>query len=140
MYVSVILRNKEPPIVPVRYVNWAYFEQMGDPSVNAIIAKFEEFKLKDLMAFKYNWNLEIICQFYWSLYYNDRDNTFHWTTEGEHYCIDYMTFSHILGLGSEHEKYNPIHVEKRIKPSDASFIFFNPILTHEGKSIHLQPY
>jgi hypothetical protein len=51
-----------------------------------------------------------------------------------------MTFSHILGLGSKHEKYNAIHVEKRIKPSDASLMFFNPILAHKGKSIHLQPY
>jgi hypothetical protein len=92
------------------------------------------------MGFKYNWNLEIICQFHCSLYYNDRDNTFHWTTEWEHYCVDYMTFSRILGLGWVHEKYNPIHVQKRIKPSDAQFIFFNPILAHEGKSIHLQPY
>jgi hypothetical protein len=63
MYVSVISRNWEPPIMPVRYVDWAYFENVGDPSVNAIIAMFEEFKLKDLMGFKYNWNLETYANF-----------------------------------------------------------------------------
>jgi hypothetical protein len=31
-------------------------------------------------------------------------------------------------------------VEKRIKPADATFMFFNPIIAYEGKSIHLQPY
>jgi hypothetical protein len=51
-----------------------------------------------------------------------------------------MTFSRILGLGSEHEKYDPIHVEKRLKPMDAQFMFFNPILAHEGKCTYLQPY
>jgi hypothetical protein len=51
-----------------------------------------------------------------------------------------MTFSRILGLGSEHEKYNPIHVEKRIKPDEVAFMFYNPILEQEGKSIHLQPF
>jgi hypothetical protein len=70
----------------------------------------------------------------------ERDNTFHWTTEGEHYCLDYMTFSRILGLGSKYEKYDPIHVEKRIKSAEATFMFFNPKLALEGKSIHLQPY
>ncbi|RLM85569.1 putative copia-like retroelement [Panicum miliaceum] len=137
-YMSVILRKKSQPIVPMKYIDWEYFENMNDPLVNAVIEKFE-YKLRDLMGFKYNWNTEIICQFYCSLYYNERDNTIHWTTEGEHYCVDYMTFSCILGLGSEHEKYKPIHVEKRIKPADVAFMFFNPILAHEGKSIHLQP-
>jgi hypothetical protein len=51
-----------------------------------------------------------------------------------------MTFSHILGLGSKHEKYDPIHVERKIKPHDATFMFFNPIWAREGKSIHLQPF
>jgi hypothetical protein len=31
-------------------------------------------------------------------------------------------------------------VERRIKPANAAFMFFNPILAHEGKSIHLQLY
>jgi hypothetical protein len=45
MYVLVILRNKEVPIVPMKYIDWAYIEKMNDPSVNAVIAKFEDFKL-----------------------------------------------------------------------------------------------
>ncbi|RLM60186.1 putative copia-type pol polyprotein [Panicum miliaceum] len=136
-YASVIIRKDDAPIVPMKYIDWEYFENMNDPSVNAVIAKFEEYKLRDLMGFKYNWNTEIICQFYCSLYYKARYNTLHCTTEREHYYVDYMTFSRSLGLGSEHEKYDPIHVERRIKPADATFMFFNPILAHEGKSIHL---
>ncbi|RLM86226.1 actin-like protein ARP8 [Panicum miliaceum] len=116
----VILKTNEPPIVPMKYIDWDYFERMNDLAVNSVIAKFEEFNLKDLMDFKYT--------------------TFHSTTEGEHYCLDYMTFCRILGLGSEHEKYDPIHVERRIKPHDAIFMFFNPILAREGKSVHLKPF
>jgi hypothetical protein len=92
------------------------------------------------MGFMYNWNTKIICQFYCSLYYSASDATFHWTNEGVHYCVDYMTFSCILGLGFEHEKYDPIHVERRIKSHDATFMFFNPILAREGKSTYLQSY
>jgi hypothetical protein len=52
--VSEILKTKEPPIVPMKYVDWDFFERMNDPAVNLVIAKFEEFDLKDLMGFKYN--------------------------------------------------------------------------------------
>jgi hypothetical protein len=134
------MRKNDAPIMPMKYIDWEYFEDMQDPAVDVVIVKFEEFKLRDLMGFKYNWNTEIICQFYCSLYYKASDCTFHWITEGEHYCVDYMTFSRILGLGSEHEKYDLIHVEKRLKPMDAQFMFFNPTLAHEGKSTYLQPY
>jgi hypothetical protein len=49
-YVSVMLRNKDQPIVPMKCIDWEYFENMNDPSVNAVIGKFEEYKLRDLMA------------------------------------------------------------------------------------------
>jgi hypothetical protein len=52
--VSVILKTKEPPIVPMKYIDLDYFERMNDMMVNLFIAKFEEFDLKDLMGFKYN--------------------------------------------------------------------------------------
>jgi hypothetical protein len=54
VYVSVILKTKEPPIVPMKYIDLDYFERMNDMMVNLFIAKFEEFDLKDLMGFKYN--------------------------------------------------------------------------------------
>ncbi|RLN41428.1 hypothetical protein C2845_PM01G40290 [Panicum miliaceum] len=106
-YASVAFRKDKAPIVPMKYIDWEYFEGMNDPNMNVVIAKFEEFNLRELMAFKYNWNTEIICQFYSSLYYRANDCTFHWTTEGEHYCVDYMTFSRILGLGSKFEDRDP---------------------------------
>jgi hypothetical protein len=31
----------------MKFIDWEYFENMNDPSVNAVIAKFEEFKLRD---------------------------------------------------------------------------------------------
>ena len=49
-----------------------------------------------------HWNNEIICQFYAS-YHHERDPTgaidiLHWTTEGKHNKVDFITFSRLLGL------------------------------------------
>lgn len=48
--------------------------------------------LYDIMGFRYNWNEEILAQFHSSQYYDERQMEFFWTTEGEKYGVDYMTF------------------------------------------------
>jgi hypothetical protein len=51
-----------------------------------------------------------------------------------------MTFSRILGLGSQDEKRNPIHVEHQLKPSQLPALFYNPILAEAGNASTLQPF
>jgi hypothetical protein len=52
-YTTVILRKSEAPIVIMKYIDWKYFEDMNDPSVNDVVAKCREFVLREIMAFKY---------------------------------------------------------------------------------------
>jgi hypothetical protein len=51
-----------------------------------------------------------------------------------------MTFSRILGLGSNDEKCDPIHVETQLKPNQFSSLFYNPILAKAGNASTLQPF
>jgi hypothetical protein len=51
-----------------------------------------------------------------------------------------MTFSRLLGLGSQDESHDPIHVEKKVKPDRCPFMFYNPIVAWEGKSKNSLPY
>ena len=52
------------------------------------------------MEFRKPWNNEIICQFYASYHLDTRADThvIQWTTKGKHYKVDFITFSHLLGL------------------------------------------
>jgi len=72
-HASMILRKSQAPIVPMEYIDWKYFEEMGDLAVNEVIAKCRDFGLQEIMAFRYNWNIEIIFQFYLSYFYNASD-------------------------------------------------------------------
>jgi len=56
--------------------------------------------LQPLMEFRKPWNNEIICQFYASYHLDTRVKThfIHWTNEGKHYKVDFITFSRLLGL------------------------------------------
>jgi hypothetical protein len=134
------LRKGKAPIVPCKFVDWAYFERLDDPFFNEAIAKCREFSLYDIMGFRYDWNEEILAQFHSSLYYDASKVAFFWTTEGVKYGVDYMTFSRILGLGSQDEKRNPIHVEHQLKPSQFPALFYNPILAEAGNASTLQPF
>jgi hypothetical protein len=51
-----------------------------------------------------------------------------------------MTFSRLLALGSKDETCDAIHFKEKLMPKDVTFMFFNPILAHEGKADNLQPY
>ena len=62
------------------------------------------------MKFRKHWNNEIICQFYASNHH-EKDPTgaidiIHWTTEGKHYKVDFITFSFLLGL-NEYDHTSP---------------------------------
>ena len=46
--------------------------------------------LYDIMGFRYDWNEEILAQFHCSLFYDEREIAFYWTTEGVKYGVDYM--------------------------------------------------
>jgi hypothetical protein len=47
-YSSVVMRKGKAPIVPCKYVDWAYFEKLNDPFFNQAIAKCKEFGLYDI--------------------------------------------------------------------------------------------
>jgi hypothetical protein len=122
------------------YVDWPYYEQSSYPPFKEVVAKCKEYGLYDIMGFRYNWNKEILAQFHASFYFNEFSKTIFWTTQGQKYCVDYMTFSRLLALGSKDETRDAFHLEEKLKPKDVTFMFFNPILAHEGKADNLQPY
>jgi hypothetical protein len=92
------------------------------------------------MGLRYDWNEEILAQFHSSLFYDARKIAFFWTTEGVKYGVDCMTFSRLLGFGSENEKRDPIHVENQLKPNQLPALFYNPILAEAGNASTLQPF
>ena len=47
----------------------------------------------------------------------------HWMTDGRHYCVDFVTFSQILGFGEEHRTYTHIHDEPRAEIRDIRYMW-----------------
>ena len=101
-------------------------EDANDPIFDEVIDAYTEKGMKDVMGFEYNWNEEIIAQFHASFFFNTRKNEVLWTTLGIHYCIDYMTFSRLLALGSKDPEHDTRYVENKIKEYDLGELYEDP--------------
>ena len=95
------------------------------------------------MKFQKHWNNEIIYQFYAS-YHHEKDptgaiNIIYWTTEGKHYKVDFITFSHLLGLSQadrtapELTEYEDVALEEY----QHMYLDGHPA---DGQTVYLKPY
>jgi hypothetical protein len=94
-----------------------------DPIYNQGIAACESHHIKKLMGLHYDWNIEIIAQFYATLYIKEAEGVrkMHWMTEGEWYNIGYGDFASRFSFRAA-DTYRPrIHIhdpleEEEMKP------------------------
>jgi phage terminase large subunit len=56
--------------VPTKEVNWAWMAAKKNSIFNKIKATCDELEMTKMMSFKYDWNEEIICQFYATFYFD----------------------------------------------------------------------
>jgi hypothetical protein len=56
------------------------------------------------MELKYDWNDEVILQFYSTLYLDKKSSKLFWMTEDEIYSVSLVKFAAILGL-QDHTRY-----------------------------------
>src|SRR6266498_4541692 len=84
------------------------------------------------MAFRYDWNIEVIAQFHASFYYSASDSTIHWTTSGIQFAVDYVTFSRLLGLGLKDLERDQIHNELQLPNSALKNLYSRPAKADGG--------
>jgi hypothetical protein len=94
-----------------------------------------------MMSFKYDWNKEIICQFYATLYFDADAQKLVWMTVGQQYEITVRGFADLLGL--EHQLEMPpearIHTFGLLKLDDMQFIYALGAEAHPPKVLNFRP-
>lgn len=95
--------------------------------------------LDKLLDFRKPWNSEIICQFYASYHLDSSTRTIHWTTEGNHYKVDAITFSRLLGFGSDDRKRAKVDGIPPLAISEYQYMYMKGHRA-DGKTVWLKPY
>ena len=114
-----------------------------EPELEQMVRDIRSKGLSYLMVFRKHWNNEIICQFYAS-YHHEKDpsgaiDILHWTTEGKHYKVDFITFSHLLGLGHTDRTAPELTEYEDVTLEEYQHMYLDGYPT-DGQTVYLKPY
>jgi hypothetical protein len=74
-------------VVETKWVNWEWIVTRHHTIFNQIKATCDELEMTKMMSFKYDWNNEIIYQFYATLYFDVDGQKLMWITDRRQYEI-----------------------------------------------------
>jgi hypothetical protein len=95
------IRGLTTPIIMHKASTLLSLQSHNHPEIDALIQRLEDWCILPLMTFKHDWNSEILCQFWATLYIDEEHKVLHWMTEGLHYRCDYRQFSRLLGFNRD---------------------------------------
>jgi hypothetical protein len=140
-YETVII-PKNKPVVISRWIEWNYMEGKSDRIFDEVMTACRAKHLRDIMAFRKNWNNEIIAQLFATLYIEERGDTrrFHWMTEGRWYVITYENFARLFGFGRKDSNRHKIHHAIRLDTSKMRFMYPSNKRGSVGTTLNLLPF
>jgi hypothetical protein len=95
-----VLYRKTRPVVLMQWVHLDYMKSKKDITFNRILEAYEFHGISHLLLFRYNWNQEIITEFYSTLFFDKKERIFMWMTNGRRFNIKLSEFVKLLGLSS----------------------------------------
>ena len=100
-------------------------EQKNDPIFNEIIRVCEQQRVKDLMGFRYDWNREIIAQFYTTVHfgYKDGERVMLWMSNGVKYGIRFTRFLALFNIDPQDKDYPKLHDDGLVEPEAVCFMY-----------------
>jgi hypothetical protein len=87
-YESVIL-SKENMTIDMKSINWDTLKSLNIPAVNEAIDICHAKGMTNIMGINYDWNEEVVAQFYANLYIHRETKTFHWLLQRKPLSVSY---------------------------------------------------
>jgi hypothetical protein len=124
LYETVIM-DRSRIVLEAQWVDWHHMEEQQDRIHNQVIAACESHHLKHLMGVHYDWNKEVIAQFYATLYIDEVGGVrrMHWTTEGEWYNISYDDVASRFSFGAVDAHRPRLHIHNPLDEDEMKFIY-----------------
>jgi hypothetical protein len=90
---QTVLYPKSSPVVKQQYVDIEYMRNEKDIYFNRILKACDMHGITDLLRFRYNWNQEIISEFYSTLFYDKKERISMWMTNGRRFQMKLPQFA-----------------------------------------------
>jgi len=76
-YRSVIFNSRRSKICKMRYIQWDKVKAQKKPEMNMAEQICRRFEMKDIMAFRYDWNTEVLAQFHATFFWEKDSDYIH---------------------------------------------------------------
>jgi hypothetical protein len=113
-----VLYRKTSPVVKHQWVHIDYMRNKKDMHFNRILEAYDFNGNADLLQFCYNWNQEVINEFYVTLFFDKKERIFMWMTNGRRFNIKLTQFAQILGLSSQLDIPKKLHSGRVMMPRE----------------------
>jgi hypothetical protein len=106
-----VIIPKSKSVALSQWIFWNYIKGKHDRIFDEVVAACKAKHLRDIMAFRKNWNSEIIAHFFATMYVEERGDTrkIHCISDGRWYEITYEQFGRLFGFRREDANRNKIH-------------------------------
>jgi hypothetical protein len=94
----------------MQWTDWAFLEKHKKDyqTFKDVIDMCMYHGLEKIMGFRYDWNEEVILQFYSTFFFHKNNSDITWMTNGTKYSISIGRFASILGIGNSAK--NPLNL------------------------------
>jgi hypothetical protein len=110
-------------VVEAKRVNWEWMKNKRNRYFGDIKEACDTLELNNRMSFKYEWNNEIICQFYSTLFFDRDEQKLIWMTDKWKYEVSTWEFAILLGLEHHLEMPTKIHDERILDKDQMMFMY-----------------
>jgi hypothetical protein len=124
LYGTVIMERRRI-MSEAQWVDWHHLEDQQDTIYNQVIAACESHHIKKLMGVHYDWNIEVIAQFYATLFIEEAEdvNAMHWMTKGKWYHITFDEFATRFPYGQVDKDSFRIHIHNPLEENEIKFMY-----------------
>jgi hypothetical protein len=109
--------NTKMKLIKMKWIDFTHLEAAEEPVKGDVLDLVDKYKMRDIMSFKYDWNIEVLAQFHATFFYEDNKETIHWMTKGVHYKVDFTTFARLFGFSKDDREAEVIHFEPHMNHS-----------------------
>jgi hypothetical protein len=81
--------------------------------------------ITQLLSFWYNWNQEVIAEFYVTLFFDKKGRIFMWMTNGRRFNIKLSQFIEILGLSAHLDIPKKLHTGRVMTPREMTPMYIS---------------
>jgi hypothetical protein len=134
---------KKPKIThKAQYVDWEHMARKNDPIFNEVISNCERQRVKVLMGFRWDWNKEIIAQFYATMHFGHigTERAMIWMTNGQRYSITFPRFLRCFGIMAGDKDLRQLHDEGELDKNALHLMCPRGELANYGKVKNLYTY